>query len=211
MLLSICYLLIEVGQVIRRRQHYFTDGSNYVQVLTFVFSLIFVSGFENKCWCAPSWQWQIGALDLFLAWFNLIIQLKDMPLTGIPINILFNIFFTFLRLVYLPVLLIVSFSLPFYMLFVRDASAFEVRCFYHHEYNSVPDISFSQGDSRLGELTAFASVPRALINTVVKTVGELDFGDIFNQGNLLFPFIAYFLFTMFVIIMPVLFSNLLVS
>ena len=55
------------------------------------------------------------------------------------------------------------------------------------------------------------SVPRALINTLVKTTGELDFGDIFNQGNLLFPFIAYFLFVLFVIIMPVLFSNLLVS
>ena len=119
-LLSIFYLSVEAVQVVRRRKQYFTEGENYVQVLTFLFSMIFVSGFGNECWCAPSWQWQIGALALFLAWFNLIILLKDMPFTGIPINMLFNICLTFVGLVFLPVLLIIAFALPFYMLFVRD-------------------------------------------------------------------------------------------
>ena len=102
---------------------YLTEGENYVQVLNFIFSMIFVSGFGNECWCAPSWQWQFGALALFLAWFNLVILLKDMPFTGIPINMLFNICLTFVGLVFLPVLLIISFALPFYMLFVRELSS----------------------------------------------------------------------------------------
>ena len=61
-LLSIFYLSMEAMQVVRRRKQYLTEGENYVQVLTFIFSMIFVSGFGNKCWCAPSWQWQFGAL-----------------------------------------------------------------------------------------------------------------------------------------------------
>ena len=109
--------------MVRRRKQYLTEGENYVQVLTFIFSMISVSGFGNECWCAPSWQWQFGALALFLAWFNLVILLKNMPFTGIPINMLFNICLTFVGLVFLPVLLIISFALPFYMLFVRELSS----------------------------------------------------------------------------------------
>ena len=133
-LISTLYLVVEVIQLVRRRKQYFTEGENYVQVLTFFFSIIFVAGFGNECWCAPPWQWQIGALALFLAWFNLVILLKDLPFTGIPINMLFNICLTFVGLVFLPVLLVVSFALPFYMLFVRDANAIEVctiLCWWH--------------------------------------------------------------------------------
>ena len=125
-LISLLYLVVEAVQVVRRRHQYFKEGENYIQVLTFVFSIVFVSGFGNECWCAPSWQWQFGALALFLAWFNLIILLKDMPFTGIPINMLFNICLTFVSLVFLPILLIIAFALPFYMLFVRDINAIEV-------------------------------------------------------------------------------------
>lgn len=125
-LLSLAYLAVELVQMIRRKQQYFTEGENYVQVLTFVLTIIFVSGFGNECWCAPTWQWQIGALALFLAWFNLVILLKDMPFAGIPINMLFNICLTFVRLVFLPILLVIAFALPFYMLFVRNLDALEV-------------------------------------------------------------------------------------
>ena len=125
-LISTLYLIVEVIHVVRLRKQYFTGGKNYVQVLTFVFSIIFVAAFGNECWCAPPWQWQIGALALFLAWFNLVILLKDLPFTGIPIYMLYNICLTFVKLVFLPLLLVVSFALPFYMLFVRDANSIEV-------------------------------------------------------------------------------------
>ncbi|CAI8028560.1 Transient receptor potential cation channel subfamily A member 1 homolog [Geodia barretti] len=189
-LLSLFYLSIETVQVLRRRKQYLTEGENYIQVLTFLFSMIFVSGFGNECWCAPSWQWQFGALALFLAWFNLVILLKDMPFTGIPINMLFNICLTFVGLVFLPVLLIISFALPFYMLFVRDVESV---------------------DGDVGPLTAFWNPARAIAKTVMQTVGELDFETIFNDGNLLYSPTAYLLFFTFVVIMPVLFSNLLVG
>ena len=45
----------------------------------------------------------------------------------------------------------------------------------------------------------------------MQTAGELDFETIFNGGDLLYSPSAYLLFIAFVVIMPILFSNLLVS
>ena len=95
----------------------------------FILTIIFVLfGFWNDCWCAPPWQWQIGALALFMAYINFLFLLKGTPLLGVylPINMLFNIIVTFLKLIYLPILLILSFAFPFYMLFVRDSDAVKV-------------------------------------------------------------------------------------
>ena len=89
----------------------------------FILTIVFVFGFWNDCWCAPPWQWQIGALALFMAYINFLFVLKGTPLVGVPINMLFNIITTFLELIYLPILLILSFAFPFYMLFVRNSGA----------------------------------------------------------------------------------------
>ena len=45
------------------------------------------------------WQWQIGAFSVFLAWFNFIFILKDMPCTAIPIHMFIRFCITFLKLV----------------------------------------------------------------------------------------------------------------
>ena len=92
----------------------------------FLLTIVFVFGFVNDCWCAPPWQWQIGALVLFMAFFNVVLVLRRSPLLGVPINMLFNIIIKFLELVYLPLLLILSFAFPFYMLFVREADTVSV-------------------------------------------------------------------------------------
>ena len=95
----------------------------FVRAGVFFLTIIFVFGFWNDCWCAPPWQWQIGALAVFLAYISIILLLKGMPIVGVPINMLLNIVITFLKLIYLPVLLILAFAIPFYMLFVRDSTA----------------------------------------------------------------------------------------
>ena len=125
-LISLVYLVIECTQVIRRKWNYFLSYENYFQISLFVLTIMFVSGFSHDCWCFPGWQWQIGALAVFLGWFNIVILLNEMPWIGIPINMLFNIMFTFLKLIPLPILLTISFAIPFYMLFVRDNAAFQV-------------------------------------------------------------------------------------
>ena len=76
-------------------------------------------------------------------------------------------------------------------------------------YSVCMSVLSSQGD--VGPLTAFWNPARAIAKTVMQTVGELDFETIFNDGNLLYSPTAYLLFFTFVVIMPVLFSNLLVG
>ena len=94
----------------------------FVRFGAFLPTIIFVFGFWNDCWCTPPWQWQIGALALFMAYINLLLTLKRMPILGVPITMLLNIVITFLKLIYLPVLLIIAFAIPFYMVFVKEVS-----------------------------------------------------------------------------------------
>ena len=60
-------------------------------------------------------------------------------------------------------------------------------------------------------LASFTSPAHAIAKTMVQIVGEIDFETIFNQGNLLYNPTTYILFIIFLIIVPVLFINLLVS
>ena len=124
-LLSIAFLVFEVWvrYMMRKRQKYFVDFEVVFRAGVFLLTIIFVFGFWNECWCAPPWQWQIGALAIFMAYMNVLLLLKGMPVLGVPINMLLNIVITFLKLIYLPILLIFSFAIPFYMVFVRDSDA----------------------------------------------------------------------------------------
>lgn len=124
-LMSVAFLLFEVWfrYVMRKQRNIYFYFELVFRAAVFLLTIVFVFGFLNDCWCAPPWQWQIGALALFMAFFNSVLLLKGMPFFGVPINMLLNIVITFLALVYLPLLLILSFAIPFYMLFVRDAAA----------------------------------------------------------------------------------------
>ena len=52
------------------------------------------------------WQWQIGALAVFMAYINFILLLKGMPWLGIYINMLLKIVIEFMKLILLPFFLI---------------------------------------------------------------------------------------------------------
>ena len=118
-LICIYYLLLEAFQLYKRRfKAYFTDPQNYFEVITYFCIIIFVFPVGHTCWCYPSWKWQIGALALFLTWIYNFILLKNIPRVGQPITMLFNVYVNFIGLIYLPILLIVTFALPFYMLFI---------------------------------------------------------------------------------------------
>lgn len=125
---SAVQLLRELVQLWRRRTLYFYDLENFVELSLFVLTIIFCAGHNSDdCLCTNAAMWQIGAVALFLAWMDLLMFLKRLPFTGIPINILLNIVYTFLTLAIVPVLLILSFSFPFYMLLVRPVSS--ILCF----------------------------------------------------------------------------------
>ena len=71
-------------------------------------------------------------------------------------------------------------------------------------------ISVSQGKDGPGILKAFSNPARSMAKAVMQTTGELDYDTLFNEANLLYSPMAYILFISFVVLMPILFSNLLV-
>ena len=94
-----------------------------VQAGSFLLTIVFMVGLWNDCWCIPAWQWQIGALAVFLSYINLILHLRGLPVFGVFSNLLVHIVIRFFQLIYVLLLLILAFSIPFYMLFVRDGAA----------------------------------------------------------------------------------------
>ena len=60
-------------------------------------------------------------------------------------------------------------------------------------------------------LPAFQSPHHAVAKTLLQLAGEFDFEDTFNWGDLLYTPTTYILFITFLITMPILFINLLVS
>ena len=114
--------------------------------------------------------------------------------TGIYVLMFEAIFKTFLRVIILTVLLIVTFALTFYM-------------------------TFNQFIPRFAR-SPFASPFTSIWKTMTMTTGELGYNEIFRQftsesipvtPDVPFPAISYTLWVLFIILMPILFTNLLVS
>ena len=110
----------EILEFISRGRHYLEEPENYLEVLLIGSTVtVAIVGHAEKCFCLENYAWQFGALAAFLGWIDLVVYLRKLPLTGIPINMLQSVIWTFLKLIYLPAILIVAFALPFYMLFSR--------------------------------------------------------------------------------------------
>ena len=122
--LSTLFLIVELLQVHQLRVYYFLEWQNYLQLFVFVGAIVFVSAqfaaSTNRCWCASEGIWQLGAAVVTCSWCNFILVLKDYPFYNIGghITLLLNICKRYLKLVYLPILLMASFGFSFYMLYV---------------------------------------------------------------------------------------------
>ena len=107
-------IIIEIGQIIHHRGEYFLQYINYLEGFLYVATIIFVSNFQLQC--LPSWQWQLGAMCIFLSWINFIIFLSQQPIVGIYVVMFQDIIKTFLRMAPMATLLILAFGQPFFML-----------------------------------------------------------------------------------------------
>lgn len=106
-------LLVELVQRLRTPYRYFGKIKSYIELLTCVSSIAFVSQFGSNCWCPYNWQWQLGASGVFLAWINFILFLKRLPVLGIYILMFNSIMHTFLKFALVAVLFIAAFSIAF--------------------------------------------------------------------------------------------------
>ena len=123
-LFCLLYLVLEVVQLVRRKKKYLEEYENYIQVVMFVLCIIFTLPTHDD-WCFPKWKWGVGAIAVFLAWLNCILILKSMPVIGESITTLLYVYWKFIKLIYLPIFLVLTFGFPFYMLLVND-TGFEV-------------------------------------------------------------------------------------
>ena len=126
-IIIILFSLIRIGieglQIYYLHLAYFFELENWLEGLVFVASMVFVSyGLQSGCPCPPSWQWQFGAVILLAAWLNLVLFLKKFPLTGVYVLMFVDILYTFMKMVLLTALFVVSFGLTFYMVFFRPVS-----------------------------------------------------------------------------------------
>ena len=107
-------ILLEIYQLIHHRRDYFMNFINYLEGFLYVATIVFVSNFQLHC--LPSWQWQLGAMCIFLSWINFILFLSEQPGLGIYVVMFQDILKTFIYIVPMAVLLVLAFGQPFYML-----------------------------------------------------------------------------------------------
>ena len=110
-------LLSEVFQMCQHKIYYFTDLVNWMELLMAVFAIIFGWVFNTDCLCTYRWQWQIGTIAVFLAWFDFIIFVQKLPAIGIYVAMLRDILWRFIKTIPLATMLVIAFALGFFMLF----------------------------------------------------------------------------------------------
>ena len=117
-ILSCVNLTLEGLQIYNRKLQYFKDWQNYVEISLSSLTLSFVLSVRfNGCYCPNASEWQLGCAVIFLGWIDLVILMKSIPFLAISVNMLISITHSFVKLVFLPVLLIISFGIPLYLLF----------------------------------------------------------------------------------------------
>ena len=107
-------IAIEIFQIVHHRHEYFLHFNNYMEGVLYVATIVFVSNFQLHC--LPSWQWQLGAMCIFLSWINFILFLSEQPVVGIYVVMFQDIIKTFLHMAPMAILLVLAFGQPFFML-----------------------------------------------------------------------------------------------
>ncbi|KII70693.1 Transient receptor potential cation channel subfamily A member 1 [Thelohanellus kitauei] len=124
----------------------------------------------------------VGAVALCFSWLSFVLYLTKLPKIGIYIVMYTDIFKTFLQFVPVYFMLILSFSLPFYMLFLD-----------RHETNSY--------------VTPFKSI----MKTFVATVGEIEYDTFYNTKDEPPLPITYLILFIFLLVNSIILMNLLVG
>ena len=118
---------MEFIQFLERLGYYFLNHENWLELFLYSFTLIFLGPLGGACVCPKSWEWQIGALAVFLAWIHLGIFVKKMPQLGLYVIMFEDIVITFIKIAIPALLLVLAFSMAFYMMFFVPSPLFAVR------------------------------------------------------------------------------------
>ncbi|KAM4544029.1 transient receptor potential cation channel subfamily A member 1b [Fundulus diaphanus] len=189
--LSICMVMVlitniysigkELVQISQQRWSYFRDGSNQVDWMSAICSLLFVIPLMVNA--EGSWHWQAGAMAVLNSWIGFLLYMQRFEGVGIYVVMFGEIMRTLLRIVMLFVYLMLAFSLAFHALMLNQK-----------EFNSVP-----------------LSVIQTFVMMVGELNYQNNFLDAYLNNELPFGFLTYAIFVHFVLLMPILLVNLMIG
>ncbi len=108
--------------VITIKADYIWDLTNWIEVPLFVLSIILfgvVLTMKNEGFCLLNWQWQIGAVILWLSWIELIFLSTQFQFIGVHALMFKKILKTLVKFIPLAFFLIIGFALTFHFLLVQ--------------------------------------------------------------------------------------------
>ena len=79
MMIIIAQTSLEIFKVYTNGLWYLKDWTNYLDILLYISSIIFICSATRNCACPTKWQWQISCFAVFLAWIDLLTFLRMGP------------------------------------------------------------------------------------------------------------------------------------
>ena len=95
--------------------NYLKKPENYFEIPVYILSICFSFSFSNECLCPTYGLWQVGIIVILLAWVNLLHFFNKWPLLGKYIAMFQAILVRFVKVLIIAIVLLVAFSLAFYM------------------------------------------------------------------------------------------------
>ncbi|CAH1773894.1 unnamed protein product [Owenia fusiformis] len=179
-------IIKEFFQMFQQGFKYFIDVTNYIEWILYTTSAVFVV--PSLLGFSTHWQWECGAIAIFLAWFNFLLFLQRFDFFGIYVVMFLEILKTLLQVLIVFSILIIAFAMAFYILLSGEATH------------------------------AFKNPGLSLMKTTIMMLGEIDYISQFVQPytdgddmTLHFGGLTFALLVVFVLLMPILLMNLLIG
>uniref|UniRef100_A0A8C8ITL5 Transient receptor potential cation channel, subfamily A, member 1b n=1 Tax=Oncorhynchus tshawytscha TaxID=74940 RepID=A0A8C8ITL5_ONCTS len=164
-----------------QRLTYFKDPFNYQDWTVAIFSLLFVIPLNFNV--EGSWYWQAGAMAVFQSWISFLFYLQRFEHFGIYVVMFNEIAKTLWKILLLFFFLMLAFALVFHALMLNQKE--------------------------------FERLDLSGVQIFVMMVGELNYQsnilDIYLDNKLPFPFLTFYMFVVFVILMPILLMNMMIG
>ncbi|XP_023336897.1 transient receptor potential cation channel subfamily A member 1 homolog isoform X3 [Eurytemora carolleeae] len=188
MIQAIFWIVKEFLQFLQRQLNYLS-WDNLMDIFCYIAGFLIVFDFDDcqsLTGLRRDWQWQLGAFTVTLAWLNFLSLLRKFPFFGIYVLMFSDVLQTFLKVSVIIALFVLAFSFGFYALVADQAP--------------------------------FGNGWYSIMKTFVMTIGELEYADLFfadesggNNTSVTYELSTFAFFFVFVIIMPIIITNLLVG
>ncbi len=189
-ILAFCCIQIfsELVQLLVLRHKYFLNPINYLEVTLYVTTLYYIITFLFQTQLTKI-TYEIGVICTFVSWVNVMFYLQRVPMFRIYIAMFIQVCLSILKVVIVFAIIIVAFTLTFYMLFIRQTSFIKIAI------SAAKVIVMMTGEFDYDNILT----------------GNLDKRDSTKFPLVPFPDLSYFVFIAFVFLIALAFTNLLVS